>query len=65
VADEMGNAQRAVWDGRRLATRRARDGGTPYVVAERGLNGSDDSLFVGATATAGQTWTDPDTGETF
>jgi putative phage-type endonuclease len=37
VADEMGTAQRATWDGMTIATRQARDGGLPYVVAARGL----------------------------
>jgi putative phage-type endonuclease len=37
VADAMGNAQRATWDGQVIARRQARDGGTPYVVAARDL----------------------------
>lgn len=37
LADEMGNAHRATWDGLTIATRQARDGGTPYIVAARGL----------------------------
>ncbi|WP_125777162.1 YqaJ viral recombinase family protein [Antribacter gilvus] len=37
IAALMGNAQRAVWDGTTLLTRQARNGGTPYVVAARGL----------------------------
>lgn len=37
VADEMGNAQRAVWDGHTIARRQARGDGTPYVVAGRNL----------------------------
>lgn len=38
VADAMGNAKKAVWDGRTIATRQARNGGTPYVVAGRNLH---------------------------
>lgn len=37
VADEMGDAQRAVWDGQTIATRQARGDGTPYVVMARNL----------------------------
>jgi putative phage-type endonuclease len=37
VADEMGNAKRAVWDGETVATRQARGEGTPYVVVARNL----------------------------
>lgn len=37
IADAMGNAKRAVWDGRTIATRQARGDGTPYVVAARNL----------------------------
>lgn len=38
VADQMGNAKRAMWDGRCIATRQARGDGTPYVVAGRNLH---------------------------
>ena len=55
VADRMGNAHRAVWDGRTIATRQARDGGTPYVVIARGLLADtavvDDRPLVGVIAT--------------
>jgi len=37
IADLMGNAQRAVWGETTLITRQARKGGTPYLVAARGL----------------------------
>lgn len=37
IADAMGNAKRAIWDGRTIATRQARGDGTPYVVAARNL----------------------------
>jgi putative phage-type endonuclease len=37
LADEMGTAQRAVWDGETIARRQARGGGLPYVVAARNL----------------------------
>jgi putative phage-type endonuclease len=37
VADHMGRAQRAVFAGRALASRQAKKGGTPYVVAARSL----------------------------
>jgi putative phage-type endonuclease len=37
VADEMGNAQAAWWDGLKIASRRAKNGGVPYVQAERNL----------------------------
>lgn len=37
IADLMGNAQRAVWGDTTLVTRQARNGGTPYLVAARGL----------------------------
>lgn len=38
VADAMGMAQRATWDGRTIASRQARGDGTPYVVAARNLD---------------------------
>lgn len=38
IADAMGNAKRALWDGRTIATRQARGDGTPYVVAARNLH---------------------------
>jgi len=38
IADAMGNAKRALWDGQTIATRRARGEGTPYVQAERNLH---------------------------
>lgn len=37
IADAMGNAKRAIWDGRTIASRQARGDGTPYVVAARNL----------------------------
>jgi putative phage-type endonuclease len=37
IAALMGNARRAMWDGRPLFTRQARNGGTPYLVAARNL----------------------------
>ena len=37
VADYMGTAKKAVWDKRPIATRQARNGGTPYLVAARNL----------------------------
>lgn len=37
VADAMGNAQKAKWDGHTIATRQARGDGTPFVVAGRNL----------------------------
>lgn len=37
IADYMGNARQATWDGRTIARRQARGEGTPYVVAARGL----------------------------
>lgn len=37
VANAMGNAQRATWDGFTVATRQARGDGTPYVVVGRKL----------------------------
>lgn len=37
VADEMGNAQKATWDGHTIARRQARKDGTPYVVVGRNL----------------------------
>lgn len=37
VADAMGHAKRALWDGQTIATRQARGDGTPYVVAARNL----------------------------
>lgn len=55
VADEMGNARRAVWNDRTIATRQARGDSTPYVVAARGLTPVDGT----------GTWTDPDNGDTF
>lgn len=63
VADEMGNAHKATWDGRVIATRQARDGGTPFVKAARGLTSTDTPELAGVTS--GPIWTDPDTGETF
>lgn len=38
VADVMGNARRAMWDGQTIATRQARGDGIPYVVAARNLS---------------------------
>lgn len=38
VAEEMGNAKTATWDGRTIARRQARGDGTPYVVAARNLS---------------------------
>lgn len=52
VADQMGNAHRAVWDGKTIATRQARDGGTPYVVIGRGLTSTDEPVLVGAATGA-------------
>lgn len=37
VADEMGDAAKATWDGQTIARRQARGDGTPYVVAARNL----------------------------
>lgn len=37
IADLMGTARRAMFDGRPLFTRQARNGGTPYLVAGRNL----------------------------
>lgn len=37
VADEMGNAQAAYWDGHKVASRRVRGDGSPFVVAARCL----------------------------
>jgi putative phage-type endonuclease len=37
IADLMGNARRATWNGHTLFTRQARGGGTPYLVAGRNL----------------------------
>jgi len=37
VADAMGNAKKATWDGLTIARRQARGDGTPYVVAARNL----------------------------
>lgn len=37
LADEMGSAARAVWDGECIARRQARGEGTPYVVAAKNL----------------------------
>lgn len=37
IADLMGNAQRAVWNDLTLITRQARNGGTPFLKAARGL----------------------------
>lgn len=37
VADEMGAAKKATWDGQTIATRQARGEGVPYVVAGRNL----------------------------
>lgn len=37
IADAMGTARRARWDGRTIATRQARGEGLPYVVAGRSL----------------------------
>lgn len=42
VAAAMGTAQRATWDGHTIATRQARQGGTPYVVVGRKLPDLDD-----------------------
>lgn len=68
VADEMGDAQRATWDGRTIARRQVRGDGTPYVVAARGLGDdieiNDDRTLVGANA-GGGTWTDPEGGDSF
>lgn len=38
VADAMGTAARAVWDDTPICRRQAKHGGTPYVVAARGLD---------------------------
>lgn len=38
IADLMGTARRAVFDGHTVATRQARGDGTPYLVAGRGLD---------------------------
>lgn len=56
VADEMGDARRATWDGRTIATRQARGDGTPYVVVARGLTDIDVSA---------DTWTDPEGEQDF
>lgn len=37
LADEMGDARRAVWDGQTIATRQTRGDGSPFVVAARNL----------------------------
>lgn len=37
LADAMGDARRAIWDGAPIARREARNGGKPYVVAARNL----------------------------
>lgn len=37
IADYMGNARRALWDGQVIFTRQSRNGGTPYLVAGRNL----------------------------
>lgn len=37
VADAMGSARRAMWDGRPIATRQAKGDGVPYLVAGRNL----------------------------
>lgn len=37
IAEAMGNAKNAIWDGRTIARRQARGDGTPYLVAARGL----------------------------
>jgi putative phage-type endonuclease len=37
IAEAMGNAKKATWDGRTIAHRQARGNGTPYVVAARNL----------------------------
>lgn len=37
LADVMGDARRALWDGSPIATRRARTGGRPYITAARQL----------------------------
>lgn len=37
VADEMGNAQAAFWQGSKIATRQARGEGTPYLVTAKNL----------------------------
>lgn len=65
VADEMGNAAKATWQGQMIATRQVRDGGLPYVKAARGL--SDDTTtteaqLVGAPAGG---WVDPEGGPDF
>lgn len=38
VADAMGNAKKATWDGRTIATRQARGDGRPYLVAARNVH---------------------------
>jgi putative phage-type endonuclease len=38
LADAMGNAKRAVWNGHPIATRQARGNGLPYIVAARNLD---------------------------
>jgi putative phage-type endonuclease len=64
VADEMGTAARATWDGKPIASRQVRDGGIPFVKAARGLSngGPVDHQLAGVAAGS---WTDPETGETF
>lgn len=51
VADAMGTAQRATWDGHTIATRQARQGGLPYVVVGRKLPDLDDLTTPSPTET--------------
>lgn len=37
LMDAMGSARRAIWDGHTIATRQARNGGDPFIVAGRNL----------------------------
>lgn len=41
LADAMGNAKRALWDGQPIATRQARGDSTPYLVAARNVHERD------------------------
>lgn len=63
LADHIGDAHRAVWDGRTIARRQARNGGIPYLVAARNL--PDLHLQPAVDPAATGTWVDPDTGDTF
>lgn len=44
LADFMGTAKKATWNGKPLATRQARNGGTPYLVIARKLPDLKDAL---------------------